>query len=88
MKDFLKQNAGLIIVVLAIIAVWYFFLRKKKAESNYASKRKSFAATVLSEPQQSGYSCRWTNPSTGQVTTISGPCSSANANNDWITVFE
>lgn len=37
-KDFLKQNAGLIIVVLAIIAVWYFFLRKKKIESSYGVK--------------------------------------------------
>lgn len=38
MKDFFKNNAGLIIVIVAIIAViWYVFLRKKKAESSFRS---------------------------------------------------
>jgi len=38
MKEFFKNNAGMIIAVVAIaFVVWYFFLRKKKAESNWAS---------------------------------------------------
>lgn len=34
-----------------------------------------------------GYHCDFTDPKTGVVTTIAGPCTQANANQGWVTKF-
>ncbi len=35
-----------------------------------------------------GYHCDWTDPRTGEVQTVDGPCPPAKANQGWVTFFD